>query len=134
MTTQSMSIAEYGPHYKLLGKIVEIAVNDFNTGNAAERMDAAIFFRSDEDFGWMLDAVNGNMDRFIANRLCESPFKAGTFKSRKHKMKACKPGKKIKWAGREMTVAEWAGELGIELHAFRRRLTVKGVCAEVFEV
>ena len=134
MTTKSMSIAEYGPYHKLVGKIVKIAIKDFNTGNSLERMDAAIFFRSEDDFGWMLDAVNGNMDRFIANRLCESPFKAGGFKSRKKKMKACKLGKKIKWAGQEMTVAEWAAEIGVELHAFRVRLTKKGVCAEVFEV
>jgi hypothetical protein len=49
-------------------------------------------------------------------------------------MKACKPGKKIKWDNRELTVAEWAGEKGIELGTFKERLAKKGICAEIFKV
>ena len=134
MTTQAINMINHRPSFNLLAEIVNGAVKDFNEGSGSERMDAAIFFRSENDFGWMLKAVNGTMDRFIEDKLCESPFKVGRFKSRKNKMKARRPGKKIKWAGREMTVAEWAGEIGVELHTFRTQLARKGVCAEVFEV
>ena len=134
MPTQAINMISHRPSFNLIAEIVSGAVKDFNEGDESERTDAALFFRSEDDFGWMLKAVNGTMDRFIKARLCESPFKVGRFKSRKHKMKADNPGKKIKWNGLEMTVAGWAGEIGVDLHTFRARLSKKGVCAEVFEV
>jgi hypothetical protein len=108
MPTKSMNMINHRPTFNLLAAIINSAVKDFNVGGKPQRQSAAAFFRS-ERCAWMLKAVNATVSDLVENRLNGNPFDLDSLKSKKHKMKAYKPGKNIKWDGREMTVAEWAG-------------------------
>jgi hypothetical protein len=123
-------------YFNLLGKIINNAVTDFNEGTLAQRADAASFFRSEEDFGWMLKFSNGSMERFIKTRLDGDPFDIQGLKKRKIRkpVKTCKPAQKIKWKGREQTISEWAKELGLTYKTMRARLGRHGICEHAFRV
>jgi hypothetical protein len=121
-------------NYNLIGTIVERAVKDFNYGTQSERADAAAFFRSEDDFGWMLDLVEGNMDKFIAAKLDGDPFDIANLKKRKiqNPVRLKNISKPILWRGVELTTAEWADRLGVTYKTMRARLVRYGRCDYAF--
>jgi hypothetical protein len=136
MKSQAQTNLEMKGCFNLLGRIIDDAVKDFNEGTLAQRADAASFFRSEEDFGWMLSFSNGSMKKFIATRLDGDPFDLDSLKRKRIRkpVKVCKPAKLIKWKGREQTISEWAEELGLTYKTMRARLGRHGICEHAFRV
>jgi hypothetical protein len=134
MKSQAQQNLEMKGYFNLLGRIIEDAIKDFNYGTMAQRADAAAFFRSEDDFGWMLKFSNGSMKKFIETRLDGDPFDIENLKNRKIKnpVRLKKYATKIRWRGLELTTSEWAKKIGITDHTMYARLKRYGRCEYAF--
>lgn len=120
--------------YKLLSRLINDSVSDFNYGNREKKIEAAAFFRSDR-CAWICEVVGGTVQDVIKNRLNgRDPFDMiEVLRGNDYvKNKPAVAPIKIEYNGWSYTVHEWADVMGIKVPCLRSRLKKWGVCKKTF--